>query len=147
MVDRDARHRIPADISRRSAAVATSCSTVTVITSARTLNRRKTARGRITETFRADEQPVCGRSHGVEPADNLKRRQRDVGLDHVERRVAADLLEAEGIAAVDEVAPGERVTGMRTAAADLQRSDVTGHADWSEGGPELDEPGPQVGPG
>src|SRR5665811_1013154 len=37
-------------------------------------------------------------------------RQRDVALDHVERRVAEDLLQAEGVAAVDEVAPGKSVT-------------------------------------
>ena len=35
--------------------------------------------------------------------------QRDIALDHVERRVAEDPLEAEHVAAVDEVAPGERV--------------------------------------
>ena len=40
---------------------------------------------------------------------DLKLRQSDVSLDHVERRVAEDPLKAEDVAAVDEVAPGERV--------------------------------------
>ena len=39
----------------------------------------------------------------------IRVRQRDVALDHVERGVAEDSLEAEGVAAVDEVAPGGRV--------------------------------------
>jgi hypothetical protein len=48
----------------------------------------------------------------------IRVRQRDVPLDHVEGRVAEDSLEAEGIAAVDEVAPGKRVAQrMGTAAA------------------------------
>jgi len=43
--------------------------------------------------------------------------QTDVAADHVERRVAEDLLEAEHVATVDEVAPGERVAErVRTAA-------------------------------
>jgi hypothetical protein len=39
--------------------------------------------------------------------------QADVAADHVERRVAQDLLEAERVAAVDEVAACERVVKSR----------------------------------
>ena len=49
------------------------------------------------------------------PADELVR-QRDMALDHVERRMAEDLPKAEGVAAVEEVAPGEGVTGRVGAA-------------------------------
>ena len=43
--------------------------------------------------------------------------QRHVAANHVERRVAEDLLEAEHVAAVDEVAASERVAeGVRRAA-------------------------------
>jgi hypothetical protein len=43
------------------------------------------------------------------PRDEVGLRQRHVATDHVERGVAEDLLEAEHVAAVDEVAPSERV--------------------------------------
>lgn len=43
------------------------------------------------------------------PRDKVGLRQRHVAADHIERGVAEDLLEAEYVAAVDEVAPGERV--------------------------------------
>jgi hypothetical protein len=36
----------------------------------------------------------------------------DVALDHVERGVAEYPLEAEHVAAIDEVAPSERVAGV-----------------------------------
>src|SRR6266498_1253688 len=53
----------------------------------------------------------------MEPPDDLQLRQRHVALDHVERRVAEDPLEAEHVAAVDEVAPGEGVAERVRAAA------------------------------
>ena len=43
--------------------------------------------------------------------------QRHVALDHVERRVAEDPLEAEHVTAVDEVAPGKRVAERVRAAS------------------------------
>src|SRR5438034_2623712 len=49
--------------------------------------------------------------------DEIDVGQRDVALDHVERRVAEDPLEAEHVAAVDEVAPGERVAERVRAAS------------------------------
>jgi hypothetical protein len=47
--------------------------------------------------------------------------QADVTADHVECRVAEDLLEAEHVAAVDEVAAGERVADRVRAAAAVPR--------------------------
>ena len=41
--------------------------------------------------------------------DQVGLRQSHVAADHVERGVAEDLLEAEHVAAVDEVAASERV--------------------------------------
>ena len=43
--------------------------------------------------------------------------KRHVALDHVERRVAEDTLEAEDVTTVHEVAPGERVAERVRAAS------------------------------
>jgi hypothetical protein len=43
------------------------------------------------------------------PGHEIGLGQADVAADHVERRVAQDLLKAERVAAVDEVAASERV--------------------------------------
>ena len=43
------------------------------------------------------------------PRDQVGLRQRHVAANHVERGVAEDLLEAEHVAAIDEVAPSECV--------------------------------------
>jgi hypothetical protein len=43
------------------------------------------------------------------PGDEIDIGQRDVALDHVERRVTRDPLKGEHVTAVDELAPGERV--------------------------------------
>ena len=51
------------------------------------------------------------------PRDEVCLRESDVAADHVECRVAEDLLEAEHVAPVDEVAAGERVAERVGAAA------------------------------
>lgn len=51
--------------------------------------------------------------------------QRHVALDHVERGVAQDALQAEGITAVDQIRTGEGVAqGVRTAAPGDKRAIV-----------------------
>jgi hypothetical protein len=47
----------------------------------------------------------------MKTARDLNLSERDVALDHVERRVAEDPLQAEHVAAVDQVAPGETYAG------------------------------------
>lgn len=66
-------------------------------------------------------EPIRGRRHSV-PRDEVDIGESDVALDHVQRRVAEDPLEAEHIAPVDEVAPGEGV-------AERVRAEPARHAD------------------
>jgi hypothetical protein len=53
----------------------------------------------------------------VKSTDRFEAREVDIAADHVERGVAQDLLEAEYVAAVDEIAARERVAERVWAAA------------------------------
>ncbi len=70
--------------------------------------------------------------------------QADVAADHVERRVAEDLLEAEYVAAVDEIAASERMAERMRAAAgpDRRPSPEAGdrELDAARRGPEPQRP-------